>query len=153
MNHIAQLKYARSRAHEYRCEAETQRLAYQAARSIPTYGLERLYYLVKFLFWFAASLPLALQVLLVQSRGFTLGQVGLLFGVFALTVALLEVPSGMLADLWGRKRTALAAYGFLIIAQLALFFAFSLPLLLAWAVLYGVGRALVSGALEAWFVD
>lgn len=153
MNDLVFLQVAKQRAHDYQREAETQTLSQHAVRNRPTYRLERLYYLVKFLFWFAASLPVAFQVLLVQSRGFTLGQIGLFLGVFALTVALLEVPSGMLADLWGRKRTALAAYVFLVAAQLTLFFAFSLPLLLTWVVLYGVGRALVSGALEAWFVD
>jgi len=111
------------------------------------------YYLSKALFWFATALPAALSVLLLQSRGFTLLQVGLYLGVYSLTVALLEVPSGTLADTWGRKRTALLAYTFLIAAQGVLLWAFAPPLLLVWAILYGAGRALVSGALEAWFVD
>lgn len=153
MNDLVLYTLIRQHALELEHKAQLQRLAQDWADSSQTHGLERLYYSVKFLFWFAASLPVALLVLLVQSRGFTLGQIGFLLGVFALTVALLEVPSGMLADLFGRKRTALVAYLFLVAAQLALFFAFSLPLFALWAVLYGVGRALVSGALEAWFVD
>lgn len=122
-------------------------------RAHPTYRLERVYYLSKALFWFATALPAALSVLLLQNRGFTLLEVGLYLGVYSFTVALLEVPSGTLADSWGRKRTTLLAYTLLIAAQLILVGAFSAPLLLIWALLYGAGRALVSGALEAWFVD
>ncbi len=147
------LEDSQRKVHDYWQEAARQRLARIAVRSSPTYGLERTYYLTQGLFWLATALPAALLVLLAQNRGVTLGQIGLLFGAYALTAAVCEVPSGMLADAWGRKRTALLAYTLMIAAQTLLIFAFSLPLLLVWALLYGVGRALVSGALEAWFVD
>lgn len=121
--------------------------------SSPTYRLERTFYWTTALFWFATALPVGVWVLFMQSRGFTLGQVGLFYGLYSLTVALLEVPSGMFADRWGRRRSVLLSIGFLIAAQGALLWAFSPALLFVWAVLYGAGRALVSGALEAWFVD
>lgn len=153
MTELELFKHARHRAYDYQRAATQQRFARAAVRAHPTYRLERVYYLSKALFWFATALPAALSVLLLQSRGFTLLQAGLYLGVYSLTVALLEVPSGILADTWGRKRTALLAYALLIAAQLVLVWAFSAPLLLVWALLYGAGRALVSGALEAWFVD
>ena len=153
MNHSALTKHVEHKAHDYQHEALRQHHARAAVRDSKTYGLERTYYLTQGLFWLATALPAALLVLLVQSRDVTLGQIGLLFGVFSLTVAVFEVPSGMLADAWGRKRTALLAYVLMIAAQTLLLWAFSLPLLLVWALLNGVGRALVSGALEAWFVD
>ena len=112
-----------------------------------------MYYLIKGLFWFAAALPAALYILLLQNRGVTLGEIGLFYGLYAIIVAFLEVPSGMLADLWGRKPVALLGYALATAAQLALFFAFTPALLLLWALLSGSGRALTSGALEAWFVD
>ncbi len=153
MNPLAFSKYARHRAEDLEREAATQALARQYKRSSPTYPLERTYYLVKGLFWFATALPVGVWVLFIQSRNFTLGQVGLFYGLYALTVALLEVPSGILADRWGRRRSVLLSCAFLIAAQVALLWAFSPALLFAWALLYGAGRALVSGALEAWFVD
>ena len=148
-----QLEDTQRKIHDYHQEAARQRLARAAVRESPTFGLERTYYLTQGLLWLATALPAALLVLLIQNRGVTLGQIGLLFGIYSLTAALFEVPSGMLADAWGRKRTALLAYALMILAQTLLLWAFSLPLLLVWALLYGVGRALVSGALEAWFVD
>ncbi len=147
------LRYARHVAHNYQREAARQRLATAAVRAHPTYGLERIYYLIKGLFWFAAALPAALYILLLQNRGVTLGEIGLFYGLYAIIVAFLEVPSGMLADLWGRKPATLLGYALATAAQLALFFAFTPALLLLWALLSGSGRALSSGALEAWFVD
>ncbi len=147
------IKHVQHKTYDYQQEAAQQRLARAAIQASPTHGLERTYYLTQGLLWLATALPAPLLVLLAQNRGVTLGQIGLLFGVYALTAAVFEVPSGMLADSWGRKPTTLLAYVLMIAAQTLLLWAFSLPLLLVWALFYGVGRALVSGALEAWFVD
>lgn len=48
-------------------------------------------------------------VLLLVGRGFSLAQVGVAEGVFHLVSFLCEVPSGMVADLLGRKRTLAAS--------------------------------------------
>ena len=115
--------------------------------------LQVTYYLILALFWFATSLPAALGILIIQSRGFSLSQAGLFLGIYSLTIVLLEVPTGGLADAVGRKRVTLAAYAVTALGSASYFFAYS-----AWAfalafMLNGVGRALASGALDAWFVD
>ena len=51
----------------------------------------------------------AVWVLLLVGRGFSLAAVGVAEGVFHLVSMLFEVPSGMLADILGRKRTLIAA--------------------------------------------
>lgn len=48
-------------------------------------------------------------VIFLAQRGFSLAQIGFAEGVFHLTSMLCEVPSGMAADLAGRKRTLAAA--------------------------------------------
>lgn len=111
------------------------------------------YNLVTGAYWFATAPPLSLVVLYAQSRGFDLFQVGIYTSVYALTVAAMEVPSGMLADMVGRKRVAMLAYGASLCATTLLLFAFSMPVLIGFALLYGVSRALHSGTLQAWFVD
>jgi predicted MFS family arabinose efflux permease len=127
---------------------------YQHPRpSSATARLERVYCGAQALYWLSLALPTALTVLLAQARGLSLAHVGGVMALYAIVVALCEVPSGLLADALGRKRVALLAYGVQAAALLALLFAFSLPAFLAWAVLSGAGRALASGALEAWFVD
>lgn len=115
--------------------------------------VERIYSLVVALNWFATILPGAVIILFAQSRGLTLADVGLYVAVYGATAALLDLPTGNLADTLGRKRVVLLAYGCEVLAKLTLLFAFSLPTFLVYAVLGGLARALGSGALEAWFVN
>jgi MFS family permease len=96
---------------------------------------------------------MALNVLLAQARGLSLFEIGLLMGGYSLTIVLLEVPTGGLADTMGRKRVAALAYACLTLANLVFLLAFSFPVFLLAFVFNGVGRALSSGALEAWFID
>src|SRR5512135_2265850 len=111
------------------------------------------YYLITALFWLGVALPLAMTILLARARGLNLFEIGLVVGVYSLTIVLLEVPTGGLADVVGRKRVATLAYGCIALASLTFLFAFSLPVFLLAFVLNGIGRALSSGALDAWFVD
>lgn len=114
---------------------------------------KRIYYVATFLVWLTVALPLPLMVLLAQARGFNLFQIGLAMGVYSLTIVLLEVPTGGLADAIGRKKVALIAYAVSMAATLIFLFAFSIPALMLAMILNGIGRALSSGALDAWFVD
>jgi len=113
----------------------------------------RVYYLTLSLFWLSIAITLPLMVLILQSRGIDLFQIGLLMGVYSLTIVLLEVPTGGLADAIGRKRVAMLAYGIILTAGLVLFFSFSFQAFVIAFILSGVGRALASGSLDAWFVD
>lgn len=49
----------------------------------------------------------AVWVIFLLERGFSLAQVGIAEGIFHITSMIFEVPSGMAADLFGRKRTLL----------------------------------------------
>ena len=111
------------------------------------------YFVITSLFWFATVLPSAILVLFAQARGLDLLQVGFVFGAYTLTIVLLEVPTGGLADTVGRKRVTLIAIGITLVAQFVFVSAFSFPQFLVFAILGGAGRALISGAPEAWFVD
>lgn len=111
------------------------------------------YYLIISLFWLVIGLPMALSTLLILERGLDLLQVGLLMGVYSMTVALLEVPTGGLADAIGRKRVSVLAYSVLTVYTGMMLFSFTFPVILGSFILMGVARALSSGALDAWFID
>jgi DHA1 family quinolone resistance protein-like MFS transporter len=115
--------------------------------------IQNSYILVISLFWLATSLPIALFVLLAQKRNLDLFQIGVVMGLYALTIVLLELPTGGLADTIGRKRVAILAYSFILLSGLVLLQAFSFPIFLLGFIINGIGRALASGALDAWFVD
>jgi MFS family permease len=116
-------------------------------------SVERRYALIVFLFWFSTALPMALFILLAQARGMSLGQLGLLTAAYMATVFLLEVPTGGLADAWGRRRIALLAEAVTLAGWSLFLYSFSFPTFLVAFLLNGAGRALASGALDAWFVD
>jgi len=115
--------------------------------------IQRVYYLVISLFWLATALPISLLVLFAQARGLDLFQIGITMGLYSLTIVLLEVPTGGLADTIGRKRVAILAYSVTLLSGMVLLGAFTFPVFLFGFMLSGVGRALSSGALDAWFVD
>ncbi|MBR3753302.1 MAG: MFS transporter [Ruminiclostridium sp.] len=98
-------------------------------------------------------IPDAVWVVLLTARGFPLWQVGLAEGVFHLVSLLAEIPSGMAADLMGRRRS-LAAAGLcgLISALLMAFSAtfFGVCLSMAFSAL---ACSLISGSDEALLYD
>lgn len=51
----------------------------------------------------------AVWVLFLLQRGFSLAQAGIAEGIFHVTSMIFEVPSGMAADLFGRRRTLMAS--------------------------------------------
>lgn len=64
----------------------------------------------------------AVWVVFLLSRGFSLAQVGLAEGIFHITGFLCEVPSGMAADLLGRRRTLAVSGLFGVLSALAMAF-------------------------------
>jgi MFS family permease len=116
-------------------------------------GVTRRYGLLVALQEFAIWLPLPVLVLHLTDRGFDLAAIGFAFALRAVFVVLLEVPTGGLADAIGRKPVALASQAATFASFVALLVVGGPGTLLAYAVFQGVGSALHSGALEAWFVD
>jgi hypothetical protein len=101
----------------------------------------------------SASPYYPLYALLFLSTGLTAGQVSGLFAVWSLTGFLAEVPAGVLADRWSR-RGCLVLAGVLEAAGFTLWTALpGLPAFAAGFVLWGLGGALASGALEALVYD
>lgn len=101
----------------------------------------------------SAMLIAAVFVPLLQSYGLSMTEVLQTQALFALTIAICEVPSGYLADLWGRKNTlvcgaALSALGYVLLVQANSFADF-----LLFELLLGIGMSLNSGADLALLYD
>ncbi|MFI6644834.1 MFS transporter [Streptomyces sp. NPDC050504] len=116
-------------------------------------GARRRYVAVSALFWLPIGLTIAPMVLLFTERGMALAAVTGFFAAHSLTAAVLELPTGGLSDVLGR-RAVLAAAGLLNLGALVLLGlgTTAWPLALGMA-LMGAGRALSSGPAEAWYVD
>ncbi|MEU0243643.1 MFS transporter [Streptomyces sp. NPDC006235] len=115
--------------------------------------VRRRYVTVCALLWLPSGLGLASMVLLFSERGMSLAAVAGLFAVHSLTVAALELPTGGLSDVLGR-RPVLATAGVLnMVACVLVGLGTTVWVLTAGMVLMGTARALASGTAEAWYVD
>ncbi|MDR1893970.1 MAG: MFS transporter [Spirochaetales bacterium] len=111
------------------------------------------YSAVLFFFWFPLGMIIPISILFMQSRGLTLSQCSLVMAVYSAAIIILELPSGTLADLWGRRRIYLLSQLFILASSTLMLFSRSLILLMLAQICGGISRALSSGSLEAWFVD
>lgn len=116
-------------------------------------ALRRRYVLLTGLRWLPVGFTTPLLVLLQLSRGLTLGQVGITMACFGATTALLELPTGGLADAVGRRPVLVASSVLGIVVFGLMLVADGLGLWIAIKLLAGAARALDSGPLEAWYVD
>ncbi|MEU9607965.1 MFS transporter [Streptomyces sp. NPDC048057] len=113
----------------------------------------RRYVTVSALFWLPLGLSIAPLVLLFTERGMAMAAIAAFFAAHSLTTAALELPTGGLSDVLGR-RAVLAAAGLLNLASLTLLGLAGTPVLLGLGMaLMGAARALSSGPAEAWYVD
>jgi len=95
----------------------------------------------------------ALWVTYLAFKGFSLVEIGLCESAFHLTSITMELPTGMVADLYGRKVSRLASIIVKILYLILLFFANSFPMVIAAFVLCAIGYNLDSGSDSALVYD
>lgn len=88
-------------------------------------------------------------VLYLLDVGLNYAQIGALYAVREVAINVLEVPTGVLADAFGRRRTMVASFGAYIGAFVIFFVASGFWLVLAAMVLFAAGEALRSGTHKA----
>ncbi len=103
--------------------------------------------------WAPIGLVLPFLVITPEARGLSLGAIGAVLAVHSAVTMLLEVPSGALADTVGRRRVMLAGAALTAVSLLVFAAAQSIVAFMASTGLLAAGRAMISGALEAWYVD
>ena len=126
-------------------------------------------YLLKAVLWFMVAMPII--VLFFQEHGLTLTEVMILQSIYSFSVAFFEIPSGFIADIFGRKRTIVLStiftfIGFLVFsfsgAEISCVFVGN-PFLITFPggfyafaiaqVLVGLGGSLMSGSDSAIIYD
>ena len=108
-------------------------------------------YLVKLSKWFTLVMPII--VLFYEEHRLGLQDVFILKSVYSVAAVALEVPSGYLADVWGRKRCIVAGCvlffgGYLCYSLTSTFAAF-----LVAEILLGIGQTMINGADSALLYD
>lgn len=91
--------------------------------------------------------------LLLTAHGCPLGMIGLAFGAFAVTVIAAEIPSGVFADLYGRKVSFIISCVLSALSCVVLLVSRSFLAAMAGLMLFGLAAAFSSGSMEALIVD
>ncbi|MDR1981317.1 MAG: MFS transporter [Tannerellaceae bacterium] len=108
-------------------------------------------YLIKLSKWFTLVMPVI--VLFYEDHGLKLQDIFILKSVYSITAVILEIPSGYLADIWGRKRCLITGCilfftGYVCYSLTGTFSYFILA-----EILLGCGQTLVNGADSALLYD
>ncbi len=93
------------------------------------------------------------MTLYFRERGFSYVQINSIWGIVVFTMFLTEIPTGILADRWGRRRAIQAAIFCQFLGELLFLFITDYWLLVVDAVIAGIGFAFGSGAFEALVYD
>jgi len=84
-------------------------------------------------------------VLFLLSKGLSYTQIGVLIGLRELLVMLVEIPSGLVADAFGRRRTLAASFVFYMLSFVAFYVSQSFPGFILAMVFFAVGDSFRSG--------
>lgn len=108
---------------------------------------------IQFLNFFSLGLMSPILTLILLNKGATLQTLPLILAVYSFTAMVIELPSGILADMIGRKEIFLVASLFQAVSCILLCLAMNTIGLFLFAVFSGVSRAFSSGSLDALFID
>jgi len=93
------------------------------------------------------------QVLYFNSIGLSATKIGFLIAIFPLTTLIFEIPTGAIADLYGRKFSVLSGYFLEGIVLILIFLFKNYYMLLFLMFISAIAYTLTSGSFEAWVVD
>lgn len=102
---------------------------------------------------FATGMLAPVINLYLLTKKIEINQLAIIMGIYAFTVLALEVPTGVLADLYGRKKTFILSTAFSGLSIVIFYFSMNIYQVGIGIVLYGISRALSSGSLDALFID
>lgn len=92
-------------------------------------------------------------VALLAARGFSLAQIGLAEGVFHVASLLFEIPSGVISDVFGRKRSMILSQCMFLLSSFLMAFSEGMPGICVSLVASAFGYNFASGSREALAYD
>lgn len=95
----------------------------------------------------------AFFILFLVEKGLPYTQIGILYAIREIVINILEVPSGFIADTYGRKNALLASFLAYIVSFAIFYFSGNFNLFLLAFIFYGVGDAFRTGTHKAMIMD
>ncbi len=102
---------------------------------------------------FSMGLILPILNLILLEKGSNLRTLPLLLAIYAIIVLCFELPSGICADVYGRKAVFLLSCVLYLVSFSLLIAANNMIWLVAAIIFFGLGRAFSSGSLDALIID
>jgi MFS family permease len=103
-------------------------------------------YVIKISKWFNLVMPVV--ILFYQDNGLSMQEIFILKSIYSLAIVVLEIPSGWMADVWGRRKTLilgalLGSAGFFMYSFSYGFWAFVMA-----EIILGAGHSLYQGPIR-----
>lgn len=96
---------------------------------------------------------LPILALYLEKDLFSITNVAIIFGIEAFALALFEIPTGAIADLFGRKKTIILAQVIVILGMVFLYIGGSMIMFILFALINSLARSLHSGTDSALIYD
>jgi MFS family permease len=95
----------------------------------------------------------AFIILIFLNDGLSYFHIGLLYSIREITIQIFEIPSGILADSWGRRKAMLIALLSYIVSFIFFYLSYSFIFYLIAMIFFGFAEAFRSGTHKAMIVD
>ncbi len=92
-------------------------------------------------------------IIFYQENGLSMTQIFILLSIYSIVVAFLEIPSGYLSDVWGRKNTMIVGVIFSFLGFLIYSFSYRFMEFMVAEIFLGIGQSMVSGTDSAMLYD
>jgi len=112
------------------------------------------FYVMTGIYWVSIGFMAGYWTLYLSTIGLSFSAIAILLAMYPIVSILFEIPTGAIADIFGRKVSVFLSYLLTGIAFTGVLLSgTNFPLLLLFYILAGISFTLETGALEAWFVD
>lgn len=113
----------------------------------------RIYSFITFLNSFSRGILIPVLSLLLLEKGLTLSNLSIVLGIYALTAVVLELPTGIAADVIGRKNVFCLSLAVSVVCFTIIFMGQGFIALAVGMIFYGINKSLASGSFDALFID
>ena len=113
----------------------------------------KVYYISTFLLFLASTMPHSILTVLFLKKGLLMSQIVLMQSFFNLSMIIFEIPSGVMSDLYSRKKVYILSLLTLVITFFLIIFSKSLFWLSVAYIIYGLANALETGTIDVVLIN
>jgi len=112
------------------------------------------FYIMTAIYWISIGFMASYWTLYFVNLGFNFSVIALIFLMYPISALIFEIPTGAIADVFGRKLSVFLSYLIMGLGFVGVLLSGSkLLLLLIFHFIVGISTTMETGALEAWFID